>query len=245
MRDDVLVAIDEEGGDVTRLEAETGSSYPGNWALGHVDDVELTREVALRWVRISLASGVNLDLAPVADVNTNPDNPIIGIRSFGADPELVSRHVAAFVSGLQEAGVAACAKHFPGHGDTAEDSHLQLPTVETLEEAALEPFRAAIDAGTRGIMTAHIRVAALGEEPGTLSHRVLHGAAARRARIHGLGDDGCPRDACDQRDSGRRGRRRAARSRPGQTRSVSGMTCSRRRPTRSCARSSRPCAPAG
>ena len=172
-RDDVLVAIDEEGGDVTRLEAETGSSYPGNWALGHVDDVELTRDVALAMGADLAGVGVNLDLAPVADVNTNPENPIIGIRSFGADPELVSHHVAAFVSGLQEAGVAACAKHFPGHGDTAEDSHLQLPTVETLEEAALQPFRAAIDAGTRGIMTAHIRVAALGEEPGTLSHRVL------------------------------------------------------------------------
>ncbi len=173
VRDDVLVAIDEEGGDVTRLEAETGSSYPGNGALGHVDDVELTRDVALAMGADLASVGVNLDLAPVADVNTNPDNPIIGIRSFGADPDLVSRHVAAFVGGLQEAGVAACAKHFPGHGDTAEDSHLQLPTVETLEEAALEPFRAAIGAGTRGIMTAHIRVAALGEEPGTLSRRVL------------------------------------------------------------------------
>jgi beta-N-acetylhexosaminidase len=173
VRDDVLVAIDEEGGDVTRLEADTGSSYPGNWALGHVDDVELTRDVALAMGADLASVGVNLDLAPVADVNTNPDNPIIGIRSFGADPELVSRHVAAFVGGLQEAGVAACAKHFPGHGDTAEDSHLQLPTVETLEDAALRPFRAAIGAGTRGIMTAHIRVAALGQEPGTLSRRVL------------------------------------------------------------------------
>ena len=98
------------------------------------------------------AAGVNLDLAPVADVNTNVDNPIVGVRSFGADPELVARHVAAFVTGLQRSGVAACAKHFPGHGDTREDSHLELPTVERDADAMaamLRPFRAAIDAGAR------------------------------------------------------------------------------------------------
>ena len=172
-RGDVLVAIDEEGGDVTRLEAESGSSYPGNWALGHIDDVELTRRVALAMGSDLAGVGVNLDLAPVADVNTNPDNPIIGIRSFGSDPDLVSRHVAAFTGGLQDAGVAACGKHFPGHGDTVEDSHLSLPTVPALEEAALRPFRAAIEAGARAIMTAHIRVAALGDEPATLSRQIL------------------------------------------------------------------------
>ena len=83
------------------------------------------------------AAGITLDLAPVADVNSNPDNPVIGVRSFGSEAELVARHVAAFVRGLQGAGVAACAKHFPGHGDTAEDSHLELPVVE-----AIEPGRA-------------------------------------------------------------------------------------------------------
>ena len=171
---DVLVGIDEEGGDVTRLEVATGSSYPGNAALGVVDDTELTERVAAA-IGADLAEvGVNLNLAPVADVNTNPLNPVIGIRSFGADGELVARHVAAAVRGLQGAGVAACAKHFPGHGDTAEDSHHELPVVGTLEEAALVPFRAAIEAGAQAIMSAHIVVRSLGEAPATMSHEILH-----------------------------------------------------------------------
>src|SRR6185503_12265660 len=156
-------AIDEEGGDVTRLEAATGSSYPGNAALGVVDDVELSERVATSLGAELAAVGVNLDLAPVADVNTNPQNPVIGIRSFGSDADLVGRHVSAFVRGLQNAGVAACAKHFPGHGDTALDSHLALPVVEALDEHALKPFRAAIESGVRSIMTAHIVVRSLGE----------------------------------------------------------------------------------
>ncbi len=171
---DVLIATDEEGGDVTRLEAATGSSYPGNAALGAVDDVELTERVAAA-IGADLAEvGVNLDLAPVADVNTNPLNPVIGIRSFGADGELVSRHVAAFVRGLQGVGVAACAKHFPGHGDTAEDSHLELPIVESLADDALLPFRAAVDEGAQALMTAHIVVRSVGEEPATMSREILH-----------------------------------------------------------------------
>src|SRR5688500_7580512 len=108
-----LVAVDEEGGDVTRLEAATGSSYPGNLALGVVDDVELTRQVAAAMAADLARAGVTVNLAPVADVNTNPDNPVIGVRSFGSEPELVARHVAAFVEGTQHVGVAACAKHFP------------------------------------------------------------------------------------------------------------------------------------
>ncbi len=123
VRADVVVALDEEGGDVTRLEATTGSSVPGNAALGAIDDEDLTRGVGRALGTVLLASGIDLDLAPCADVNSDPDNPVIGVRSFGADPALVARHVAAFTSGLQEAGVAACAKHFPGHGATAVDSH--------------------------------------------------------------------------------------------------------------------------
>jgi beta-N-acetylhexosaminidase len=174
-REDVLVAIDEEGGDVTRLEADTGSSYPGNGALGVVDDLELTVRVAASLGAELADAGVNLDFAPVADVNTNPQNPVIGIRSFGADGGLVARHVAAFVRGLQSAGVAACAKHFPGHGDTSVDSHLALPVVESIDDVALEPFRAAIDAGVQSIMTAHIVVRSLGETPATMSREILHG----------------------------------------------------------------------
>ncbi len=184
--EDVLIAIDEEGGDVTRLEASTGSSYPGNAALGAVDDVELTEQVGAAIGAELAAVGINVDLAPVADVNTNPLNPVIGIRSFGADGDLVARHVAAFVRGLQGAGVAACAKHFPGHGDTAEDSHHELPVVESLEEAALLPFRAAVDAGARCVMTAHIVVRALGDEPATMSARVLQALLRDELGFDGL-----------------------------------------------------------
>jgi beta-N-acetylhexosaminidase len=170
---ELVVAIDEEGGDVTRLEARDGSSYPGNWALGVVDDVDLTRAVAGAMAGDLAAAGVNLDFAPVADVNTTVNNPIIGVRSFGSDAELVARHVAAFVEGLEAGGIAACAKHFPGHGDTLQDSHLELPTVDELRPEALLPFRAAIDAGVTAIMTAHIRVREIGDEPATLSAALL------------------------------------------------------------------------
>ncbi|MGV9554482.1 glycoside hydrolase family 3 protein [Streptomyces sp. NPDC003522] len=177
-RDDVLVAIDEEGGDVTRLEVRTGSSFPGNHALGAVDDVELTREVAFELGRRLAACGVDLNWAPSADVNSNPDNPVIGVRSFGADPGLVARHTAAYVTGLQAAGVAACTKHFPGHGDTAVDSHLALPRIDAdpavLAERELAPFRAAVAAGSRAVMSAHILVPALDpDHPATLSRRIL------------------------------------------------------------------------
>lgn len=177
-RDDVLVAIDEEGGDVTRLEVRTGSSFPGNHALGAVDDVSLTLEVAAELGRRLAACGVNLNWAPSADVNSNPANPVIGVRSFGADPALVARHTAAYVTGLQSAGVAACTKHFPGHGDTAVDSHHALPRIDAaaavLTERELTPFRAAIAAGTRAVMSAHILVPALDPaRPATLSPRIL------------------------------------------------------------------------
>jgi beta-N-acetylhexosaminidase len=174
-RSELVIAIDEEGGDVTRLEAREGSSYPGNCALGVVDDVELTRAVASAMAADLVQAGINLDLAPVVDVNTTADNPIIGVRSFGSDAQLVARHVAAFVEGLETGGISACAKHFPGHGDTLEDSHLELPTVDTVSDEALLPFRAAIHAGVTAIMTAHIRVQDVGDEPATLSRALLTG----------------------------------------------------------------------
>ena len=176
-RPDLLVAVDEEGGDVTRLEATEGSSFPGNLALGAVDDVELTRRVAAAIGGELAAVGVNFDLAPVADVIVDPANPIVGVRSFGSDPALVSRHVAAFVEGLQGVGVAACAKHFPGHGESVADSHLELPSVETdretLDARALPPFAAAVEAGVRAVMTAHVRFVALDDEPATLSAELI------------------------------------------------------------------------
>jgi beta-N-acetylhexosaminidase len=135
------------------------------------------------------ARGIDLDLAPVADVNSNPANPVIGIRSFGADPKLVARHVAAFVSGLQETGVAACAKHFPGHGGTELDSHLELPIVtggRSELEPALEPFRAAIGAGVQAVMTAHIVVRALADKPATLSREALQTLLREELGFRGL-----------------------------------------------------------
>jgi beta-N-acetylhexosaminidase len=176
-RPELLIAVDEEGGDVTRLEAASGSSFPGNLALGAVDDVSLTRRVAAAIGGELASSGVNLDLAPVADVIADPANPVVGVRSFGSDPQLVARHVAAFVEGLQSIGVAACAKHFPGHGETAADSHLELPVApadrETLSRRALPPFSAAVAAGVRAVMTAHIRYPALDDQPATLSPALL------------------------------------------------------------------------
>jgi beta-N-acetylhexosaminidase len=179
-RPDALVAIDEEGGDVTRLGHLTGSPYPGNAALGTVDDPELTRRVYAAIGGDLALAGVNLDLAPTVDVNTADDNPIIGTRSFGADPLLVARHAGAAVEGLQSAGVAACAKHFPGHGATMADSHLELPIVdaplEVLRKRDLPPFAAVVSAGTQAIMTAHIRVPALtGRDPATFSRAALTG----------------------------------------------------------------------
>ncbi len=174
---ELLVAIDEEGGDVTRLESATGSSWPGHAALGAVDDVELTRAVAGAIGRDLATAGVNLNYAPVADVNINPHNPVIGVRSFGADPARVAAHTAAFVTGLQEQGVAACAKHFPGHGDTSVDSHRGLPVLDddaaSLAAVALRPFRAAISAGVRAVMSAHIVLPAIDSVPATLSRRLL------------------------------------------------------------------------
>ena len=175
-----LVAIDEEGGDVTRIAHLTGSPYPGNAALGAVDDVDLTRAVHRALGQDLAALGINVDLAPSVDVNTAADNPVIGIRSFGPDPELVARHAAAAVRGLQAAGVAACAKHFPGHGSTRADSHHGIVTVEAsldlLRRRDLPPFTAAIAAGVRGVMPGHLRVPDLtGDAPATLSAAALSG----------------------------------------------------------------------
>ncbi|MFJ4769097.1 glycoside hydrolase family 3 protein [Streptomyces uncialis] len=190
-RDDVLVAIDEEGGDVTRLEVVDGSSFPGNLALGSVDDTELTRAVAHELGRRLAECGVNLNWAPSADVNSNPDNPVIGVRAFGSGTDLVSRHTAAYVEGLQAAGVAACTKHFPGHGDTAVDSHHALPRIDvdlaTLDARDLDPFRAAIAAGTKAVMSAHILVPALDADlPATLSRRILTGLLREELGYDGL-----------------------------------------------------------
>ena len=181
-RDDVLLAIDEEGGDVTRLESHTGSSYPGGAALGFVDDTDVTEAIGASIAADLAAAGINWDLAPVADVNV-PANPVIGTRAFGSDPALVARHVAAWTRGLQSRHVAACAKHFPGHGSTEQDSHLELPTLVGDIEDGLEPFRAAIGAGVRSIMTAHIKVHEL---PATVDPAIVRGLLREELGFDGV-----------------------------------------------------------
>jgi beta-N-acetylhexosaminidase len=175
-----VIAIDEEGGDVTRIAHRRGSPYPGNAALGAVDDIRLTEAVYAALGADLAALGVSLDLAPAVDVNTAADNPVIGTRSFGSDTALVARHAAAAVTGLQSAGVAACAKHFPGHGSTRLDSHHVLATVdasmELLAYRDLPPFAAAIAAGVRTVMPSHLLVPELtGDLPASLSPAALTG----------------------------------------------------------------------
>ena len=187
---DVLIAVDEEGGVVTRVEAATGSSYPGNAALGVVDDVAVTSQVAHSIGAMLAEGGLNLDLAPVADLSSQEANPVIGVRSFGAEPSQVAAHTAAFVAGVQASFVGACAKHFPGHGRSVVDSHLELPTVRgtlaQLRRADLVPFRAAIDAGVKSVMMAHVVYPEIDDAPATLSRRLIDGVLRRELGFDGV-----------------------------------------------------------
>jgi beta-N-acetylhexosaminidase len=157
----LLIALDQENGLVRRL-GESITNFPGAMALGATGDEEVTQAVAEATGQELRALGVNMNLAPDADVNNNPANPVIGVRSFGEDPQLVARLTAAAVRGYRAAGVVSDLKHFPGHGDTAVDSHLGLPTVphtrERLERVELPPFRAGIAAGADTVMLAHLRL---------------------------------------------------------------------------------------
>jgi beta-N-acetylhexosaminidase len=175
-----VIAIDEEGGDVTRLAYASGSPYPGNAALGAVDDASLTRSVYAAIGADLSRLGINTNLAPDADVLDLSGSAAVGTRSFGSDTALVARHVAAAVSGLQSAGIVACAKHFPGHGSTGDDSHLSLATISgTLAEIRtrdLPPFVAAIAAGSLALMPGHLRVPELtGSLPASLSPAAVSG----------------------------------------------------------------------
>src|SRR5205823_4953521 len=178
-----LVSVDQEGGMVNRFKAPL-HQFSGNMALGAIasadpeEGVELTRAQAAAQAKELRAIGVNWNFAPVADVNNNPDNPIIGVRSYGESPELVARLAAAAVQGYQSAGMLACAKHFPGHGDTCVDSHLALPTVHAdrprLDSVELLPFKHLIDRGVGAIMTTHVIFPALDpDHPATLSRAIL------------------------------------------------------------------------
>jgi beta-N-acetylhexosaminidase len=174
-----IIAVDEEGGDVTRLFAATGAPFPGNAVLGRLDDLDTTRDTAAAIGWLLRQAGCTVNFAPCVDVNLRSDNPVIGVRSFGSDAERVARHGRAWVAGLQSAGIAASAKHFPGHGDTAQDSHVSLPAVnhslDELRSRELLPFAAAVEAGCRVVMTSHVLVPQLDRDhPATMSRIVLH-----------------------------------------------------------------------
>ena len=197
----LLICADQEGGMVNRV--SFGTSGPGNMALAAAGDTALTEECAGLLGQELAALGFNLDFAPVSDVNSNPSNPVIGVRAFSDDPELCAAHVTAFLRGLENSGVTGVLKHFPGHGNVGEDSHTRLPrselSLEELEECDLIPFRAGIAAGADMIMTAHIQYPNIETEryvsrlygteislPATLSRRIVTGLLREELGYDGL-----------------------------------------------------------
>ena len=194
----LLVAGDFERGPSMRLNGVT--TFPHAMAFGAADDLELTRRFGEATACEARALGVHWVLAPSADLNSNPDNPVIGARSFGSDPQAVATMAAAMIRGMQDGGervrITACAKHFPGHGDTDLDSHLALPHLrhgfDRLHAKEWPPFRAAIDAGVASIMTAHIVFHAIDPlRPATLSPRVIDDVLRTQLRFRGavISDD--------------------------------------------------------
>jgi len=175
----LLVAVDQEGGRVARLR-EPWTVWPPARALGRTASEDTARQVGAALGAELKACGIRFDLAPCVDVDTNPQNPVIGDRSFGEDPGLVGRLGAAMIRGLQDGGVAACAKHFPGHGDTELDSHHNLPVLahsrSRLEDVELVPFRAALEADVSAVLTAHVLFPELDEDrPASLSPALTSG----------------------------------------------------------------------
>jgi beta-N-acetylhexosaminidase len=171
------VSVDQEGGRVARLKAPF-TEWPPMATLGRSGDAALAERFARALASELKAVGITLDYAPVLDIHTNPKNPVIGDRALAETAEAVGRLGAAIIRTLQAEGIAACGKHFPGHGDTSTDSHLELPLVEhppeRLREVEFEPFRAAVAADVATIMTAHVLVPSLDEQvPATLSKRIV------------------------------------------------------------------------
>lgn len=186
-----FIAVDQEGGIVTRLPGDT-VNVPGSMALAATGDPGSVRQAAMITARQLRGLGINLNLAPDLDVNCNPRNPVIGVRSFGDDPQKVASLGAEAVRGYGEGGVMCCGKHFPGHGDTAVDSHLGLPCIDkdmaALASGELVPFRAAIAAGIPAIMSSHILFPRLEPEgiPATMSRRIMHGLLREELGFDGL-----------------------------------------------------------
>ena len=183
----LFVAVDQEGGRVARLRVPW-TLWPPLRAVGRLGSEDYAKRLGQALAAELLACGIRWDMAPVMDVDTNPKNPVIGDRAFGDDPELVGRLGAALIRGLEESGVAACAKHFPGHGDTDLDSHLDLPVVSQprsrLEDVELRPFRRAVAAGVSGVMTAHVMFPEIDERlPASLSPAI--GSLLREGMSYG------------------------------------------------------------
>ena len=188
----LFIAIDQENGIVQRL-GEAATIFPGNMALGAIGSNEIAFKVALATGRELQALGINMNLAPVVDVNNNAANPVIGVRSFGEDAQQVARLGAAMVRGYAAAGILSCLKHFPGHGDTAVDSHLALPLIpydlERLEALELVPFRGGIEAGAECVMIAHVSFPALTSQdmlPATLSPAIVQGLLREKLGFSGV-----------------------------------------------------------
>lgn len=186
----LLTSIDQEGGRVLRLR-EPFTIIPPMRAVGAAGDEQLARELGRVVARELRAVNIDMNLAPVLDVDTNPDNPVIGARSFGRDADLVAQMGCALLRGIQDEGVAACGKHFPGHGDTSQDSHVDLPALnhplERLLTVELRPFKAAIAAGVSAIMSAHVTFRPIDEKfPATLSEPVLDGLLRKRLMYDGV-----------------------------------------------------------
>lgn len=183
------ISADQEGGIVLRL-VDGATPFPGNMAVGAAQRPELAEQVAHAIGIELLALGINMNLAPVLDVNNNPKNPVIGVRSFGPDPHRVAEFGRAAVQGYRRAGIACVAKHFPGHGDTEVDSHTSLPTIhrglEELLACELVPFQAAIAEGLDAVMTAHIAFPKLDTVPATLSKTILTDILRERMGFTGL-----------------------------------------------------------
>ena len=185
----IMVCVDQEGGGTIRFE-EGFDPPPSMREIGELGSAKAA-ETGARLAADLRPVGIDLDLAPVVDVDSNPDNPVIGSRSFGREPNRVAECGAALVTAMQAGGVAACAKHFPGHGDTAEDSHLALPRLahdrERLDQVELPPFRAAISADVASVMVSHVLYDAIDPSvPSTLSRRVVNDLLRQELGFEGV-----------------------------------------------------------
>ena len=196
-----FIAVDEEGGVISRITGATET--PGNMALGATNDLKTTTKVAALIGKELSALGINFNLAPCLDINSNPQNPIIGVRSFGQNPELVAKQGTAYIEGLQDEQIISCAKHFPGHGNVDTDSHVGdtylLSSAAEIESCDLKPFVSAINVNVDTIMTAHIIAPALDNKqlysnklqqhvdtPATLSHTILTNLLRKKLGFQGI-----------------------------------------------------------